>query len=337
MKKTTRIRCRRGLTALLFPLLLLPLLSCGDGKKEIPKEETGEPNFVPSELQRYREARETFRDWVTLFERPRETGKPFSLLSATSVRRLANAGVGSADAFADWVARQEAGGRAPFIYEFSRFDILDIDIRDSLRAVVTASFLVHRHQNTFESVSSFFLQRENGNWKVPFAESGNYESSWWQKEKNFLTRLREEGMATFQSDSMGITFDYPMTWDITSGVVVDPKTFPARRGLELQYIDPASLEPAAIIRIAVLPPADTAEALAAVIDSSTALSRRSESPVSTEQPIPMQGTLQILAAAGTGRRVAFLTLVANETAYSRFEQTFETIRKSIILNNEVNP
>lgn len=338
MKKPFHHRRPHRLRALLPLLLILPFLSCGDGNKQIPKEESGEPNTVPVELQQYREARNVFRSWVKLFQRPREVDVPFTLLSAASIRRLSRAGVRSADDFGNWIASQEAGGRAPFIYEFSRFDILDIDVRDSARAVVTASFLVHRHQNTFESVSSFFLTRENGGWKVPFAESGNYESSWWQKEKNFLTRLRDEGMATFQSDSLGITFNYPMTWDIASGVPVEIKTLPAQRGIEMQYIDPASLQPAAIVRIAMLPPTTPSPPDSGITrDSSVALSVLSDVPVTTEHPYRMQGTLQMLSASPDGSRIAFLALVADDAAFARFRQTFQTIRKSIFLNNEIDP
>jgi hypothetical protein len=338
MKKSSHHRRPHRPQAFLLLSLILLLLSCGEEKKQIPKEESGEPNTVPVELQQYREARSVFRSWVKLFHRPREADAAYSLLSSASIRRLSRAGVRSADDFGSWIASQEAGGRAPFIYEFSRFDILDIDVRDSTRAVITASFLVHRHQNTFESVSSFFLKRENGSWKVPFAESGNYESSWWQKEKNFLARLREEGMATFQSDSLGITFSYPMTWDIASAVPIDINALPALHGIELQYIDPASMQPAAIVRIATLPPvAPSSPDSSALPDSSAMLSVLSTVPVATEHPLPMQGTLQMLSASPDGSRIAFLALVADDAAFARFRQTFQTIRKSIFLNNEIYP
>jgi len=338
MKKPSFCPCTLHLSAFLPLLLALALLSCGNGKKEIPKEESGESNIVPAELQQYREARSAFRDWVKLFQRPRELTAPYALLSAASTRRLSREGVRNADGFGSWIERQEKGGRAPFVYEFTRFDILDIDVRDSTRAVITASFLVHRHQSTFESVSSFFLVRENGSWKVPFAESGNYETSWWQKEKNFHARLRKEGMATYRSDSLGIIFHYPMTWDLASGVTVDINSSPANNGIELQYIDPASLQPAAIVRIAALPPAEAALSdTGTVRDGSAALSVLSDVSVTTEHPLPMQGTLQILATSPDGGRIAFQALVADEAGFTRFRHTFELIRKSILLTNETDP
>ncbi|MCB2204359.1 hypothetical protein KQI65_06375 [bacterium] len=330
-----------GTRILLLVLLLLPFAGCGKGDKAIPKEETGEPNAISPELQLYKDARSTFRDWVTLFQRPRETAGPFRDLSAVSRRRLAARGVKNAKEFADWMQREEDRGRAPFIYEFSRFDILDIDVRDSSKAVITASFLVHRHQNTFESVSSFFLVRENGTWRVPFAESGNFETSWWQKEKNFLSRLREEGMAHYVEDDIGLSFAYPMTWDINDHVSVGFPGEGTHEGYELQYIDPTTLTPAAIVRIAVLTPDGTmiTDTLSgsAEADSSRGLIMESRRVVQPEQASPMAGTLQVLRSAEDGRRVLFYTLFAGEGESSRFDQTFKSIRQSIILHKEQIP
>jgi hypothetical protein len=335
-------------------LFLLLLLSCGKEEKPIPTEETGEPNVVPVEMQMYREARSVFRTWVQLFQRPREAEPAYPLLSGSSRRKLSSMGITDADAFAQWVERETGSGRTPFSYEFSRFDILDIDVRDTNRAIVTASFLVHANQNTFESVSSFFLLREKGNWKVPFAEASNFETSWWQKEKNFFSRLREEGMTDFASDSLGLSFVYPMTWDISSGI---PLAFPQRgtqRGIELRYIDPSSQVASAVIRIAVVPegtgkseqsqpappphPSSAGSTDSPTSEGEEGLLLIETKAVQLEQPQPMRGTMYVYADPVSRQHILFLTLSdENITEVARYAQTFNTIRKSLLLKKEMNP
>ena len=40
---------------------------------------------------------------------------------------------------------------------------------------------------------------------VPFAESSNFESGWWQKEKQFAMRMSEEGLSRITSDSLSLS------------------------------------------------------------------------------------------------------------------------------------
>ena len=325
---------------ILFAALFLSLLltACGDREKVIPKEETGEPNTVPEEIQRYREARSVFRTWVQLFHRPRDAKSAYPLMTAESRRRLSARGVRDADHFASWVEEQDAKSRSPFNYEFSRFDILDIDVRDSSRALITATFIVHVRQSTFESVSSFILERERGAWRVPFAESGNFESSWWQKEKNFLSRMRIEGMTEFTSDSLGVTFSYPRSWDLSAGMELSFADRPPQRGIELRYLDPSTMSTAALIRIASLPPAAGDSLTAADSTAGNTLQVLESGPVRLDDSVPIRARQTVLRDPVSGRRLLFLAGVSDgEENMQRFAETFRAVRNSILFTNEQIP
>ena len=323
---------------LLLLLSLLLFTACGDRDRVISKEETGEPNTVPEEIQRYREARSVFRTWVQLFHRPRDAKGAYPLMTAESRRRLAARGVEDAAAFSAWAEEQETKSLPPFTYEFSRFDILDIDVRDTSRAVITATFLVHVRQSTFESVSSFILERERGAWRVPFAESGNFETSWWQKEKNFLSRMRIEGMTEFTSDSLGVTFSYPRSWDLSAGMQLAFADRPPQRGIELRYLDPSTMSTAAFIRIAALPPSDTDSLVVADSTAGGALQVLASDPVHLDDTVPMHARQTVLRDPLSGRRVLFLAGVADgEDDMVRFAETFRAVRNSILFTNEQIP
>ncbi len=321
----------------LVSVTLLP--GCGKSDREIPKEETGEPNTVPLETQLYRDARSTFRSWVQLFQRPRVVDTAYDMLSSASVKRLKKLGIRDARDFSAWIEREAAKHRTPFFYEFSRFDILDIDVRDTTRAIITATFLVHIRQSSFESVSSFTLLREQGRWKIPFAESGNFENSWWQKEENFATRLREEGLHNYRSDSLSVSFRYPQAWDVNEAPLLGFAGSGNWPGIELEYVDPSTLHATAVIRIAVLPAAarDTVGSTkaAAAADSSAEMRLRliDRSEVHIPVPLTMHGTLSRLQDPSSGRIVLFLTAVDSTSAdYKRFSDTFHIVRRSIQLH-----
>ncbi|MBN1446432.1 MAG: hypothetical protein JXA28_00775 [Bacteroidetes bacterium] len=311
---------------------------CGEREKVIPKEESGEPNTVPVEIQQYREARDVFRAWVQLFQRPRNATVAFPLITATGKKRLASIGVTDPATFAGWIDRKEAEQLAPFIYEFSRFDIMDIDVRDSMRAIITATFLVHVQQRTFESVSSFILKRERGSWRVPFAESGDFESSWWQKEKNFLTRMVQEGMTDFTSDSLGITLSYPRTWDVNSGVILSFPHHPVQRGIELRYVDPSTLSTAALIRVAPLPVIGSDTTATADTLGSARVRILDSEQIQFVDPQPMRGTQSILFDPATGRRLLYLSVVDEQREdYQHFAETFRAVQQSILFTSEQIP
>jgi hypothetical protein len=245
-------------------------------------------------------------------------------------------GIGDVSAFSAWIEAESAKNRTPFSYELSRFDILDIDVRDTTRAIVTATFLVHILQGTFESVSSFTLIREQGYWKVPFAESGNFETSWWQKEKNFTMRLQEEGLTEYHSDTLALSFSYPMTWDVNSSPRIDFPNVTNTRGVEIQYVDPSTLRPAAVIRFASLPASDLDSTFAADDGNAKAMHIISTEDISVSVPYLMEGTLTTLRDPRSGRRVLFLAVVDKAAAdYALYAETFQIVRKSIQLQNEI--
>jgi hypothetical protein len=323
------------LPTLLFILLLIT--SCGGKEKEIPPEEKGEPNVLPEEIVLYREAREAFREWTTLFETTRSFDLPYSRLSRTSLNTLRRDGVVDAASFGRWFTERSNAGLPPFSYTFSRFDILDIEMRDTNEALLTGTFLVEIHASTFESVGTFRLRRQGGRWVLPFAESGDFESSWWQKERQFSTRVIEEGTSTYFARPLDLSFRHPITWDVTARSAVQIPGYSASLpGVELTYVDPSTLLPQAIVRIAVsnvaLP--DSVLATEEAVDPSLPVFVRREA-VSVAQPAPMSGKLTTLADAMNGRTLYILAVVDENSNFQFFAKTFDSIISSI-LSSKVN-
>lgn len=343
MKENIPIHMRSGM---LRPLIILTvlcttLLAAGCGKeKAIPEEETGTPNTLPPEMLLYREARDTFLAWTQAFAPERDAAAAYPLLSRRSRDILRQRGIGDAGAFARWFAERAEARVTPFSYTFSRFDVLDIELQDSTRAVVTATFLVHIHQSTFESVGSFILRRDRGRWVIPFAESGNFESSWWEKEKQFALRLNEEGLSRISSDSLSLSFRYPVAWDVVSSTAATmPQHASPLPGVELQYIDPASLSPVAFARVAVLP-GPLPDSLHAAADSSGAVPLRMlrTERVNSDRGRPVEGEMRLIADPAHNRYLLVFTAVdAAQTSYDRFAETFAAIRKSLKSTTEVLP
>jgi hypothetical protein len=313
---------------------------CGNGERTVPKEETGEPNTLPVEMLLYRDARDTFLQWTSVFATEKRPAQAYGLLSAASRKQLRDRGVSDAQGFAAWFGQQASANIAPFAYVFSRFDILDIDLQDSMRAIITATFLVHHHQNTFESVGSFILRRERGKWVVPFAESGNFESSWWEKEKRFAMRLREEGLTRLSSDALSISLKYPVAWDVTNSKSTFVPTQPAALpGLELQYIDPATLSPIAFARVAVIsgPLPDSLHTHDDTTAPAPLRMLRSER-VSSDRGRAVEGEVRWIADPARDRYLLFYTAVdASLASYDRFAETFAAIRTSLLTTNEDLP
>jgi hypothetical protein len=248
--------------------------------------------------------------------------------------------VTSPETFRSWFDEQSDAGRTPFSYSFSRFDVLDIELRDSNQALITATFLVHLHQSSFESVGTFTLRREGGAWVVPFAESGNFESSWWQKEKQFAMRISEEGLSRIASDSLSLSMKYPIAWDVVSLQRANmPMQAGPLPGMALQYIDPTSLTPVAFVRIAQLPTSlpDSLRAHPDSISHAALRFLRSEQ-ITNDNGVPVQGELRWIADPAHNRILLFYSGVdLSQVSYDSFSQTFAAIRKSIMTSNEVLP
>jgi hypothetical protein len=317
---------------------MMLLASCGNEDRGVPKEESGEPNTLPAEVVLYREARETFLRWADAFSPTPDLEHAFPLLNAASRRRLREQGVTDARSFADWFLRQASAQRPPFHYTFSRFDLLDIDMQDTNRAVITATFLVHIHQSSFESVGSFILRRERGRWTVPFVSGNSYESGWWEKEKNFAMRLTEEGLARLTSSRLSLSMRYPVAWDIVSR---DRARIPTQQnalpGMEIQYIDPATLSPIAFARIAILP-GPLPDSLRVPPDSTAPLRLLRSERITNDLGTAVDGELRVLADPSQDRFLLFYSGVDAAVAeYARFAETFAAMRKSLASTSEVVP
>ncbi len=324
---------------LTFALLLILLAGCGGKEKEIPKEERGEPNVLPEEIVLYREARDAFREWTQIFSEDRSFGVAFGRLSRNSRSRLQKDGVSDAASFERWFTERANAGLAPFTYMFSRFDILDIEMRDSTEALLTGTFLVQVHGSTFESVGTFRLRRQGGRWVVPFADGEDFETSWWQKERQFSTRVREEGTSAYVEQKQGVAFRYPITWDVATRSTMNiPSLGSGLNGIELTYVDPVSLLPQAICRIAVLgtPLPDSLLNSTASSESTSPIILRRESSTLSEGST-MNGKLIILADMLNNRQLAVLAVVDEKSSYQFFSQTFESIISSIVTNKVTAP
>ncbi|MBR9978215.1 MAG: hypothetical protein KFH87_09020 [Bacteroidetes bacterium] len=331
------VRCAAWSVLLLATILLV---SCGNEIREIPKEETGEPTTLPVEALHYREAREVFMNWIRMFEPGQDPTAQYQLLSAASRRSLREHGISDATAFSTWFLEKRQAGTAPFSYALSRFDVLDIELQDSTRALLTASFLVHRHQNTFESIGTFVLKRETGSWVVPFAERGDYESGWWEKEHGFAMRLQEEGLLRLASDSLSLDLHYPVAWDIVSGsrTTIPPNPSPLP-GIEMHYVDPTVLTPVAFVRIAVLsevlPDSLYADSLS---HSDTTLRLLRTERVKHGDGSSLEGEVQRIADTKHNRILLFYTAVDRaHSRYEHFAETFTAMRKSLNTKTEVLP
>lgn len=326
-------------TGLLLAVIVL-LASCGDEERVIPKEETGEPTTLPVEALHYREARDVFTNWVRIFAPDRDPSAQYQLLSAASQRSLRAQGVTDATSFSNWFLQQRQAGTAPFSYSLSRFDVLDIALQDSTRALLTASFLVHRHQSSFESIGTFSLKRENGRWVVPFAERGNYETGWWEKEHGFAMRLQQEGLLRLASDSLSLELHYPVAWDIVSGsrTTIPPNTAPLP-GIEMHYIDPTVLSPVAFVRIAVhsevLPDSLSADSLS---QEDAGLRFLQTEHVKYGDGSSLEGEVHKIADVKHNRILLFYTAVDNaHSSFEQFAETFAAMRKSLNTKTEVLP
>jgi hypothetical protein len=219
--------------------VLISMPACS-GKRPIPAEETGKPNTLPREQVLYKEASSLFDKIVRCFNRSESMASLYEVFTWKSRTKLQAIGVRSAQNFADWFETQRQSGKNPFSYSFLRVDILDIDIHDTSRAIVTASIVVSFEQQQFESVSSFFFSRERGMWKLPFADCDDFETCWWQKDKRFNLKPRDEGFTNYHSATLGIDLSYPLSWDISENARFSVPALGVVSGVLLRYTDPVS-------------------------------------------------------------------------------------------------
>lgn len=318
---------RAATTALLAVLCLLA--ACGR-TREIPPEETGTPNVMPKEQILYREAQQTFHAWMKQFGQPSGAAPLYDYLTLHSRRKLAEQGAGTRDAFAAWFENQRGLARSPFFYTFSRVDILDIDLRDTAHALLTASVVVEVPSQKLESVGTFTLLREAGAWKIPFAESGDFERSWWQQDRKFTALFRDEGLAHFDSRGLGIELLYPVTWDIDDNQRFRvPGESAPQTGIELSYLNPATNEKEAFIRIWVGPAPPPGEAAP---DSSGAIRLLRKEDAQLAEAARATGTIFHLFDPRNGREIrAWGAVLEASGPFARFAAIIARIIESITL------
>jgi hypothetical protein len=174
---------------------------------------------------------------------------------------------------------------------------------------------------------------------VPFAESGNFESSWWQKEKRFAMRMSEEGLSRIMSDSLALSMKFPVTWDVLSArKTALPTQSGMLPGIALQYVDPAAATtPVAFVRVAVLP-VPLPDSLRVRPDSAAHAPLRSirSEKVTSDNGLAVQGELRWIADPANNRMLLFYSAVdVSQTDYESFSETFMAIRKSLLTTTEV--
>jgi hypothetical protein len=303
--------------------------ACGR-TRDIPPEETGTPNVMPREQILYREAQQTFQTWMKHFGQPSGAAPLYDLLTLHSRRKLAEQGAATRDAFATWFENQRGLARAPFFYTFTRIDILDIDVRDTAHALVTASVIVEAPSQKLESVGTFTLLREAGAWKIPFAESGDFERSWWQQDRKFSTLFRDEGLAHFTSRGLGVELLYPVTWDIDDNQRFRvPGESAVQTGVVLSYLNPATNEKEAFIRIWVGPALPQEDAVA---DSSAFIRVLRKEDAQLVETTRASGTLFVLTDQKNARQLRAWGAVTDAAGpFSRYAAIIARIIESISL------
>lgn len=319
-------------------LLAVVLLLAGCGRnREINPEEIGTPTTMPYEQILYREAQATLRQWLKAMSGETPLTDAYAMLTAASRQRLKAAGVGNARQFAAWYEQNRQEGQAPFYVRFSRVDIIDTDIGDTARAVLTASLLVDIHTQTFQSVSSFILLRERGSWKLPFAESDDYVRSWWQQERPLTARIADDGLVAFSSRALRLSLRYPASWDVAESKAMPvPGEAALYPGIEISYTDPSTGTREAVVRIWTLAQAGTADqpqASAAPAQTDTAAAAftlEEQREAQLREAATFAGKRStLLDAAGRRRIVVFTGVNSAVGGYASYAETLAAILASL--------
>ncbi len=308
---------------MLLLFLVLLLSACGK-KREIDPEEVGVPNVTPREQILYREARSTIERWLRIFESETESIEAYALLTYRSRMALKQMGVASKEQFPAWFAKQRVDNRIPFAYRISRLDILDIDFRDTNRAVITASFLIALRDEERETIGSFFLLREHGKWKIPFADQPDFIRAWWQLDKGLSFKVKEEGLENVVSKTLDISFLAPIAWDkVDNATFTVPSVSGQQRGIELSYLDPTTVMRDVLVRIYSQPAPipDTTQAHFHFIDVADA---------SLTEESAYQGKLYRYLKPG-GREVLFIFAGTRlgSVPFQQYAQTIKSILESL--------
>jgi hypothetical protein len=306
-------------------LIALAVAGCG-GKREIHPDEVGTPTTIPRDLVMYREARDVFTRWMAALAPGADLSAAYALVSDRTRSQLAAAGVRSGAQFAAWFQRNRDMDMTPFRYRFSRVDVIDIDTRDTLRALITATFVVETQASRIESIGSFILLRQRDAWRVPFGDSG-WERGWWQQEHGFGRRLRDEGMSALMSRSLGMQVLYPVTWDAVDATSFRvPDDGASHAGVEMSYLNPATMQKEATVRIwrsTVRLPADTTAA-----SDSLVIEEPVEAVLAEQAPLRGERWRIVVPRSGIVLH-AFGAVQESQGSYSTFRATIRQIIHSL--------
>jgi hypothetical protein len=336
LPQTAALRGRAAQLAAVLCAAVLLLAGCGKNR-EISPEEIGTPTTMPYEQVLYRDAQATLRQWLKAMNGETPLADAYGMLTAASRQRLKAQGVGSGRQFAAWFDKNRQDGQAPFYIRFSRVDIIDTDIGDTARAVLTASLLVDFHTQSFQSVSSFILLRERGSWKVPFAESDDHIRSWWQQDRPLTARVADDGLVAFSSRALHLSLRYPASWDVSESKAMPvPGEAALYPGIEISYTDPATGTREALVRIWTLAQTGTAEqpqaaaAPARTDTAATAFTLEEQREAQLREAVTFAGKRStLLDAAGRRRIVVFAGVNGAAGGYANYAETLAAILASL--------
>jgi hypothetical protein len=324
--------CLLGLCPAALIILLLFAAGCG-GKRNVPADDLDQPTTMPREQVLYREARSTLSSWLGIFDNTPPGEDHFRLITERSRKRLAGMGIYDAAAFARWFSDLRSNGASPFRFRISRVDILDVDITDTMRARITATFVLESDGRMSENLGLFTLVREQNAWKIPFGESDNWQKSWCDLERESLPDLSERDMRSHLSTELGLIFQYPVSWDVNQPAPFNmPEPLGGRQCISLRYNDPNSGSIGVLLAMCEVPlaegPSQTAPLDTAGLNNAMVV--RSTQSCKVNAGAPLAGKLFWLQDPVKNRFIAVYAGVNPSTgSYSNFSQVIDAVVRSI--------
>lgn len=243
--------CRRMFVpSALVVLLCLLLLSCG-GKRKEEEDVYAKETKMPMEQVANREARKVFLSWMQAFSDNPKVKESFVHLTPHSTTVLARKySITNADQFAQWFQSMRSSDTPPASFTISRIDLYDVYTTETI-ATITAAFRLRIGDNTTDEIGTFFLRKVHGEWRVPFAESTDLQSGWWERQMSMESGSVAEGLTTYRSEELGMQLQYPQTWDLAPPApLAIPKISQMLRGVELSFTSENESTPNVFIRIA---------------------------------------------------------------------------------------
>ncbi len=238
--------------SLTYLLISLAIMSCG-GDRNVDQKSSAQTINIPEDQVSYREARKTFSEWISVFSTHDKIENGFNLITSYSKKVLAQKySVHTADQFSGWFTTLSISENAPFNFYISRIDIQDIFITDSL-ATITAAYQLRERDKTSDEIGSFFLRKKNKIWFVPFAESSDWITSWWERGMSVKALKVEDGFTSYRSNVLGVQISYPQAWDIAyPKLFYMPHLSHAINGIELSYTPENESQPQIYFRMSTL-------------------------------------------------------------------------------------